>query len=70
MTTDAQALLQSWSAPLGVNVSLCLTALVYSKGWFRLHAAFPNLISVGRLAAFLAGTLFGVDRHWVSAGGV
>jgi putative membrane protein len=55
MTPNAQAILESWSAPLGVNLALCLAALVYARGWFRLHALFPNLISVWRLAAFSAG---------------
>src|ERR1700731_2627366 len=64
MTSDAQAVLQSWSAPSRVNVSLCLGALVYTRGWFRLHAAFPNLISAWRLAAFLAG----IVSLWIAIG--
>jgi putative membrane protein len=64
MTTDAQAILESWSAPIGVNVSLCFAALVYAKGWLRLHKVFPNLISSWRLAAFLAG----IVSLWVAIG--
>jgi putative membrane protein len=55
MSPDAQAILESWSAPIGVNVSLCVAALIYGRGWFRLRATFPNLIPSWRLAAFLAG---------------
>jgi putative membrane protein len=64
MTRDAQAILESWSAPIGVNVSLCLAALVYTTGWLRLHKVFPNLISIWRLAAFLAG----IVSLWIAIG--
>jgi putative membrane protein len=64
MTSDAQTVLRSCSAPIRVNVSLCLGALVYARGWFRLHAAFPNLISAWRLAAFLAG----IVSVWIAIG--
>jgi cytochrome c oxidase assembly factor CtaG len=64
MTPNAQAILESWSAPIGVNVSLCLAALVYTKGWLHLHKTFPNLISICRLAAFLAG----IASLWIAIG--
>jgi len=55
MTPDAQPILESWSAPVGVNVSMFLTVLIYTKGWLHLHKTFPNLISAWRFAAFFAG---------------
>jgi cytochrome c oxidase assembly factor CtaG len=64
MTPEAQAILESWSAPTGVNVSLCLVALVYMTGWLRIHTVFPNLIPAWRFAAFLAG-LFSL---WLAVG--
>ena len=64
MTTDAEAILQSWSAPLGLDLTLCLTVLIYTRGWFRVRAAFPNLIPVWRLAAFIAG----VASIWIAIG--
>jgi putative membrane protein len=64
MTSDFQAVLQSWSAPIGVNVALCLTVLVYVRGWFRLHIVFPNLIPAWRLAAFFAG----IVSVWIAIG--
>lgn len=64
MTSDAQAVLQAWSAPLGVNLALGLAAVVYARGWFRLRAVFPNLISVWRLAAFLSG----IVAVWIAIG--
>jgi cytochrome c oxidase assembly factor CtaG len=64
MTLDAQAILDSWSAPIGVNVSLFLAVLIYTKGWLHLRKTFPNLISSWRLAAYLAG-IFSV---WVTVG--
>jgi putative membrane protein len=55
MIASAQSLLQSWSPPVAVNASVCIGALVYIRGWIRLHATIPKLISAWRLAAFLAG---------------
>jgi putative membrane protein len=63
MTPAAQALVDSWSVPLWITVSLCLAALVYLRGWFRLHTAFPGLISASRLVAFLAG----IASVWIAA---
>jgi putative membrane protein len=64
MNADAHAILQSWSNPLGLDLALCLTALVYSRGWFRLRSAFPNLLPPWRLAAFFAGII----SIWIAIG--
>src|SRR5271154_3390191 len=64
MNADAQAVWQSWSAPLVVDLLLSLTALVYALGWFRLRSAFPGLISSRRLAAFFSG----IVCVWVAIG--
>jgi cytochrome c oxidase assembly factor CtaG len=64
MPADAQVVLQSWSTPIGVNVALCLSVLVYVRGWFRLYKVVPGLISLWRLAAFLAGII----SVWVAIG--
>jgi len=54
--------LQPWSLPLPVTSALLLVAVVYMRGWFRLRSAFPNMIPIGRVAAFMAG-LFSV---WIA----
>jgi putative membrane protein len=64
MSADARAILQSWSNPLGLDLALCLTALVYARGWFRLRSVFPNLLSLWRLAAFFLGIIF----MWIAIG--
>jgi len=64
MTPNAQAILESWSAPIAVNVSLCLAALIYAKGWLHLHKTLRNLISAWRLAAYLAG----IFSLWIAVG--
>jgi putative membrane protein len=64
MTPDVQAILAAWSAPIGVNASICLATLVYTTGWLRLRRVFPNLIPAWRLAAFLAGLV----SLWIAVG--
>jgi putative membrane protein len=64
MTSDAQAILQSWSPPLGVNLALGIAAIIYVRGWLRLHAVFPSLFSFWRLAAFLTG----IVSIWIAIG--
>jgi cytochrome c oxidase assembly factor CtaG len=49
---------------MGLDASLCLAALVYTIGWLRLRAAFQDLISPWRLAAFLAG----IVSVWIAIG--
>jgi putative membrane protein len=64
MNADVRAILQSWSSPIGVDLALCVAALIYARGWFRLRSAFPNLISLWRLAAFFTG----IFLVWVAIG--
>jgi putative membrane protein len=64
MTLAAQAILESWSAPIGVNISLCLAALIYTFGWFRLHRIFPKSFPGWHLAAFLSG----IVTLWLALG--
>ena len=64
MNADPQTILQSWSNPLGVDLALCVTAVIYARGWFRLRSAFPDLISLWRLATFLGGII----SVWVAIG--
>ncbi len=64
MTPAAQAILDSWSAPIGVNVSLCFAALIYAIGWLRLRRVFPDLIPAWRLAAYWGG----IASLWIAIG--
>jgi cytochrome c oxidase assembly factor CtaG len=64
MTLDARSLLQSWPAAFGIDAALGLAALVYTRGWLRLRAILPNLISTWRLAAFIAG----IVAVWIAIG--
>jgi putative membrane protein len=55
MNSYAQVVWQSWSAPVAVDASLCLTALLYARGWNRLRIVAKRQFPVWRLAAFFAG---------------
>src|SRR3954468_10881809 len=52
---DASHALRAWEIPPALVVALVLTALVYARGWRRLHAQRPGRVSMGRLRAFLVG---------------
>jgi cytochrome c oxidase assembly factor CtaG len=64
MNAETQAILQSWSNPRAVDLALCVTALIYARGWFRLRSMFPRLILLWRLVAFLAG----IVSVWIAIG--
>jgi putative membrane protein len=64
MPAAIDSLLQAWSLPLPVTLALVFTALVYLRGWVHLQIAFPNMIPMWRVAAFLSG-LFSV---WIAIG--
>jgi putative membrane protein len=64
MNSDAQVVLQSWSAPVAVDASLCLAALLYAKGWNRLRIVASRQFPVWRLAAFIAGLV----TVWIAIG--
>jgi putative membrane protein len=64
MSPSVQALLQSWSPPLGVTCWLLIAAVFYLRGWLRLRAAFPNLVPWSQLIAFVGGLL----SLWIAVG--
>ena len=64
MSPAIQTVLQSWVLPVPVTLFLVITALVYLRGWSRLHGLLPNVISAWQLAAFMSG-LFAL---WIAVG--
>jgi putative membrane protein len=63
--SEIHAHMHSWFLPLNITSALVVvTALVYLRGWLSLRRAFPNLIAVWRLAAFMSG-LFAA---WIAVG--
>ncbi len=64
MSPEAHAILQSWSSPIWVDVTLTLMALVYVRGWLRIRSLLPEVIPIWGLAAFLSGLL----SLWVAIG--
>jgi putative membrane protein len=64
MNSHAQAILQSWSAPLALNASLALAALLYVRGWRRLRMVANRQFPLWRLAGFFAG----LAAIWIAIG--
>jgi len=64
MNSVTQVILQSWSAPVGVDASLCVVALLYARGWHRLRIVANRQFPAWRLAAFFAG----VVTVWIAIG--
>src|SRR5216684_4607616 len=50
-------------SPILLTLAL-MWALVYLRGWYRLQKAFPNVLSVWRLRAFMGGLI----SVWAAAG--
>src|SRR5882672_9950229 len=51
-------------SPILLTLALMVLALAYLRGWYRLQNAFPNVLSVWRLAAFMGGLI----SVWAAAG--
>jgi putative membrane protein len=64
MNSNAQVVLQSWAAPVAVDASLCLAALIYARGWNRLRIVCNRQFPFWRLAAFFAGIM----AVWIAIG--
>jgi putative membrane protein len=57
MPAEFHAHLQHWSVPLPITCAPVLVAFVYLRGWSRLRNNSPHLISLWRVAAFMASLL-------------
>jgi putative membrane protein len=64
MNSYAQVAFQSWRVPVAVDVSLCLAALLYARGWNRLRIVAKRQFPVWRLAAFFTG----IVTVWIAIG--
>jgi putative membrane protein len=64
MSPEAHAVLQTWSSPTWINVTLVLTAVAYARGWLSIRRLLPVLIPFWRLSAFLSGLL----SLWIAIG--
>lgn len=64
MPLPVQAALASWSPPIPLTVATILFALMYLRGWWRLHVVSPNVIPAWRAGSFL----FGLFLIWLALG--
>jgi putative membrane protein len=61
---EMKSILDQWSSPAALDVTISLTVLVYLRGWHLLRNSSRNLISAWRLVAFLSG-MFAL---WIAIG--
>jgi cytochrome c oxidase assembly factor CtaG len=54
---NLDALFTTWDIPWNVTTALAVTAIVYIRGWNRIHRTRPAELPVWRLLAFLSGIL-------------
>jgi len=64
MSAAAQSLLNEWSPPLGLDLTLLLTFAIYLRGWFFLRRSSSSIFSLSRLCAFFAAMFF----LWIALG--
>jgi putative membrane protein len=55
MPPPVQAALASWSPPIALTLATILFALIYLRGWWRLHVVSPNVFPAWRAGSFLVG---------------
>jgi putative membrane protein len=55
MPPPVQAALATWSPPVFLTLAITLFALIYLRGWWRLHGVSPNVIPLWRAGSFLLG---------------
>lgn len=55
MASALQIAFESWSFPVEATCALLLAAVIYLRGWLRLHRVLPSTLPAWRLAAFMGG---------------
>jgi putative membrane protein len=56
--------LHHWSFPIPLTIFLALVVSFYVRGWLHLRKAFPRIINLRHIAAFISGLV----AIWVAAG--
>src|ERR1700734_4083911 len=57
MSGAVRDIFEDWKLPIGLTLSIVLTALVYVRGWFELRKTRLAQFNAERLASFLCGLL-------------
>jgi putative membrane protein len=55
MPPEYRAIFEDWSPPIFLTITLILTALLYTRGWFAIRKTRPQLFPPWRLGSFLLG---------------
>jgi putative membrane protein len=50
--------LHDWSFPIPLTMLLAVVVFFYVRGWLHLRKAFPQIITLGHLSAFVGGIVF------------
>jgi putative membrane protein len=57
INTKQESALHDWSIPIPLTMLLPLVVFFYARGWLHLRKAFPRIINLGHMAAFLSGII-------------
>jgi putative membrane protein len=57
MPTATQAILDAWSLPFWLTVSILVVSAVYVRGWFAIRRTRPAYFTVERLLCFVGGMI-------------
>lgn len=64
MTLPDQAILNDWSPPIVVDVTIILSAALYLRGWLILRRSSPGLLGTSKLVFYFAG----LSCFWIAIG--
>jgi cytochrome c oxidase assembly factor CtaG len=57
LSPAAQAIFDEWSPPVFLTVMVCLTGMIYVRGWVAIRRTRPTQFTASRLLAFLTGLM-------------
>jgi len=57
MSDAVRDIIGEWSLPVWLTIAIALTALIYSRGWWKIRRTRPEQFTALRLASFISGLI-------------